>query len=87
MRLSSCVLIAVLTSSSLAVAQTVPDKPAARPKKPSETPNLNLDYTARFSADESQLWRLPDPTGTGLKLRNWGDDNRPAGLTISRPFN
>ena len=87
MRLTSCVLIVVLASSGLAVAQTASDKPAARPKKPTATPDLNFDYTSRFSADQSQMWQLPDPTGTGLTLRHWGDDGRPAGLTISRPLN
>ena len=75
MRLTSCVLIVVLASSGLAVAQTASDKPVlARPKKPTATPDLNFDYTSRFSADQSQMWQLPDPTGTGLTLRHWGDD-------------
>jgi len=86
MRLTSCVLIVVLASSGMAVAQTAYDKPTARPKKPAPTPDLNFDYTTRFSADQSQMWQLPDPTGTGLTVRHWGDD-RPAGLTFSRPLN
>ncbi len=88
MRLALCALVALLGFTSIGYAQNSDDKVSPRSRKQSETPtvDLNTDYMARFGANESQIWHLPDPTGTGLHLRQWGGDNRPPGLTISRPL-
>ncbi len=86
MRLALCALVALLGLTSIGHSQSANDKTNQRSKKQSEASNLNTDFMARFGANESQIWQLPDPTGTGLILRHWGGDDRPAGLTISRPL-
>ena len=74
----------------LAHAQNANDASKANQsaKRQVDPATMNFDFTtSRFGSDEAQIWKLPDPTNSGLVLRHWGEDSRAPGLTISRPLN
>jgi len=90
MRVAPCILAALFALAGVVHAQNTNDagKPNQRAKRQVDPASMNLDFTtSRFGSDETQIWKLPDPTNSGLVLRQWGEDSRAPGLTISRPLN
>jgi hypothetical protein len=87
MRMAICVLAVLLGFASLGRAQDSNQKINPRWKK-IEIPNIdpNTGITARFGANESQIWQTPDPSSVSQARRSWNEDDRTFGLTISRPF-
>ena len=87
MRAAFCVVVILLGFASLGHAQDSGDKINPRWKKieiPTIDPNFGM--TARFSADQSNVWQTPDPSSASQARRSWNQDDRTFGLTISKPF-
>jgi len=90
MRVAPCILTALFALAGVAHAQNANDASKANQsaKRQVDPATMNFDFTtSRFGSDEAQIWKLPDPTNSGLVLRHWGEDSRAPGLTISRPLN
>jgi hypothetical protein len=87
MRVALCVIVVLLGFASLGSAQDSKQKINPRWKK-IEIPTIdpNAGFTARFGANESQIWQSPDPSSLGQSRRSWSEDDRAFGLTISRPI-
>ncbi len=87
MRVALCVVAVLLGLPSLVYAQDSGDKINPRWKK-IEVPTIdpNMGFTARFGANESQIWQTPDPSSLNQARRSWDNDDRSFGLTISRPI-
>jgi hypothetical protein len=86
MRIALCVVAVLLGFASAGYAQDSNDGVNPRWKK-IEIPTIdpNAGFTARFGADQSNIWQTPDPTSLGQARRSWNDE--PAfGLKISRPL-
>ena len=87
MRAALYVVIILLGFASLGHAQDSSDKINPRWKKIEiPTINPNLGMTARFSADQSNVWQTPDPSSLNQARRSWDQDDRTFGLTISKPL-
>ena len=87
MRAAFCVVVILLGFASAGHAQDSGDKINPRWKKieiPTIDPNFGM--TARFGANESQIWQTPDPSSINQARRSWDNDDRTFGLTISRPL-
>ncbi len=87
MRTAFCVVVILLGFASVSRAQDSGDKINPRWKKieiPTIDPNFGM--TARFGANESQIWQTPDPSSINQARRSWDNDDRTFGLTISRPL-
>jgi len=86
MRAALCAVVVLFGFTSLGYAQDS-QKSKVNPRwKPIEIPQIEASgFTARFGADQSNLWQTPDPSSLGQARRSWNDE--PAfGLTISRPI-
>jgi hypothetical protein len=87
MRMTLCAIAALLGFASLGYGQDSNQKINPRWKKieiPMIDPSAGI--TARFGANESQIWQSPDPSSVNQARRSWSDDDRAFGLTISRPL-
>ncbi|HZT24950.1 MAG TPA: hypothetical protein VFA57_04525 [Pseudolabrys sp.] len=86
MRVALCALAAVLSCANVGLAQ---EAQKVNPRwKQIEIPTIdpNMGFTAKFGADQSNVWSTPDPSSIGQSRRSWNDDDRAFGLTISRPL-
>jgi hypothetical protein len=87
MRIALCVVAVLLGFVCLGHAQDTKQKINPR-WKTIEIPLIdpNAGITARFGANESQIWQTPDPSSVSQARRSWNEDDRSFGLTVSRPF-
>jgi hypothetical protein len=87
MRIAICVIAVLIGVTARGYAQNAGDNVNPRWKK-IEIPTIdpNLGFTARLGADQSNIWSTPDPSSLGQSRRNWSDDDRAFGLTLSRPI-
>jgi hypothetical protein len=87
MRTALCVIAVLLGFASFGQAQD--SKQKINPRwKAIEIPNIdpNIGITARFGANESQIWQTPDPSSVSQARQSWNEDDRAFDLTVSRPF-